>query len=71
MAFHSGAISSHANKRYFNLSTGLQVIGWTKEIPNDTLLILDNCDSVLEAHKWNFRMLSTDLNKASRIVMTS
>ena len=59
------------------LTSSRNLIPWAKELTNDTLLILDNCDDFLqtnEAHANNFKKMLIELLKASkylRILTTS
>ena len=69
---------SHAKKMYVLTSPKkLIVCMWAKELTNDTVLILDNCDDFLQSNKTyenNFKEVLIELLKASkylRILTTS
>ena len=67
---------SHAKKKYV-LTSPKKLIVWAKELTNDTVLILDNCDDFLQRNKTqadDFKDMLLELLKASkylRIVTTS
>ena len=67
---------SYTKKKYV-LTSPKKLIMWAKELTNDTLLILDNCDDFLQrnkTHENNFKEMLLELLKASkylRIVSTS
>ena len=51
------------------LTSSRNLIAWAKELVNDTLLILDNCDDFLqtnEAHANNFKKMLIELLEASK-----
>ena len=79
LIFHKAKIIpwySYTKKKYV-LTSPKTLTTWAKELTNDTLLILDNCDDFLQrnkTHENNFKEMLTELLKASkhlRILTTS
>ena len=80
LTFHKADVTipwySHTKKMYV-LTSPKKLIVWAKELTNDTVLILDNCDDVLQrnkTHENNFKEMLIELLKASkylRILTTS
>ena len=79
LTFHKAKIIpwySYTKQKYV-LSSSKKLIAWAKELTNDTLLILDNCDDFLQrnkTHENNFKEMLTELLEASkylRILTTS
>ena len=67
---------SHTEEKYV-LTSPQRLIKWAKALSNDTLLVLDNCDDLLQEKKYekNFKEFLTKLLQASkhhlRIIVTS
>ena len=60
---------SHTNKKY--VSTSPQgLIEWAKGLSNETILIIDNCDSILQSNATQKKFIESlgDLNMASRFL---
>ena len=59
---------SHAKKKYV-LTSPKELIVWAKELTNDTVLILDNCDDILQRNKTlenNFKEMLIELDLQRR-----
>ena len=72
LIFHKAEVRipwySYTKKKYV-LTSPKELIVWAKELTNDTVLILDNCDDVLQRNKTlenNFKEMLIELLKASK-----